>query len=179
MKKWMSFYFKPSNSSFVLIDQHILERNFSVKPYFINNKNGLIYIFSLIRLISFLIFHGRQAKVCILIRFADWHTALLAFFARLYRKSWIIVIGGFDAFHLPEFNYGVYNRKFRGWCAKYSIRNASWFFPIVPTWLKVPIPLCFIRSFKGGINHFVRNIKGEIIVVHNGFDPEFWIDEQD
>ena len=38
-------YFKPSNSSFVLTDQQILERNFSVKPYFINNKNGLnLYI---------------------------------------------------------------------------------------------------------------------------------------
>ena len=171
------FYFKPSNSSFVLADQHILERNFSVKPYFINNKNGFVYIFSLIRLISFLILHGRQAKVYF-IRFADWHTALLAFFAKLYGKKLDIVIGGFDAFHLPAFNYGVYHRKFRGWCAKYSIRNASLVLPNSPHLIESTNHYASNVPFKGGIKHFVKNIKGEILVVHNGFDPEFWIDEE-
>jgi glycosyltransferase involved in cell wall biosynthesis len=171
-------YFKPSNSSFVLIDQQILERNFSVKPYFINNKNGLIYIFTLIRLTAYLILHGRRVKIYF-IRFADWHTALLALFEKIYRKKLILVIGGFDAFHLPEYKYGVYHRKFRGWCAKYSIRNASLILPNSPYLVESTNSYASDVPFKGGIRHFVKNIRGKVVVVHNGFDPEYWLDEQE
>jgi len=129
------------------------------------------------RLTAFLILHGREPKIYF-IRFADWHTALLALFAKLYRKKFILVIGGFDAFHLPEYKYGVYHRKFRGWCAKYSIRNATLVLPNSEHLVESTNTYATSVPIKGGIRHFVKNIKGKVVVIHNGFDPEFWLDKE-
>jgi glycosyltransferase involved in cell wall biosynthesis len=168
------FYFKTSNSSFILTDQKILEKNFSVKSYYINNSSGVSYVFALIRLFIFLSLRGWQARIYF-IRFADWHTALLAFFKKLYRKKLMIVVGGFDAFHLPEYGYGVYHRRFRGWCAKYSLRNATMVLPNSPCLIEYTNYYASSKPIKGGIRHFVPDMKGEIKVVYNGFDPGFWV----
>jgi glycosyltransferase involved in cell wall biosynthesis len=170
------FYFKTSNASFILTDQKILETNFSVKSYYINNSSGLKYLFSLIRLFLFLTFRGWQARIYF-IRFADWHTALLTLFMKLYHKKLIIVVGGFDAFHFPEFAYGVYHRRFRGWCAKYSLKNASLILPNSPSLIEYTNTYALSRPVKGGIKHFVPVLKGIIKVVPNGFDTGFWAKE--
>ncbi len=167
------FYFKTSNSSFILTDQQILEKHFSVKTYFINNTDGKHYIVALFRLMFFLLFNGNEAEIYF-IRFADWHTALLAFFKKLYRKKLVIVVGGFDAFHLPEYSYGVYHRKFRGWCAKYSLRNANIILPNSPCLIEYTNSYASNSPIAGGIKHFVPDIKGEIKVVYNGFDSNYW-----
>jgi len=167
------FYFKTSNSSFILTDQRILEEKFSVKTYFIDNSNGLKYIFALFKLTLFLTFRGWQPQIYF-IRFADWHTAILTLFKKLFRKKLIIVVGGFDAFHFPEFAYGVYHRKFRGWCAKYSLANADIILPNSPSLIEYTNTYALARPVPGGIRHFVPGMKGKIRVVFNGFDTEFW-----
>jgi glycosyltransferase involved in cell wall biosynthesis len=172
-RKMDIFYFKTSNAGFILTDQKILEKHFSVKPYPINNRNGISYIISLIKMTLFLLLNGKKAAIYF-IRFADWHTALLTLFKKLYRKKLVIVVGGFDAFHLPEYAYGVYHRKFRGWCAKYSLRNATLILPNSPCLIENTNTYASSRPISGGIKHFVPTIKGEIKVVYNGFDTNFW-----
>jgi glycosyltransferase involved in cell wall biosynthesis len=172
-KKMEILYFKTSNASFILTDQKILERHFSVKTYSINNSNGINYALALIKLAFFLLLKGKKADIYF-IRFADWHTALLALFKKLYQKKLVIVVGGFDAFHLPEYAYGVYHRKFRGWCAKYALRNATLILPNSPCLIEYANTYASSEPIHGGIKHFVPGIKGEIKVVYNGFDTGYW-----
>ncbi len=172
------FYFKTSNSSFVLTDKRILEENFSVYTYHINNSNGFQYIPALLKLTLFLIVKGRRASVYF-IRFADWHTALIALFKILYRKKLVIVVGGFDAFHLPEFDYGVYNRRFRGWCAKFALRNATIILPNSPCLIEYTNTYASSVPIKGGIKYFEPRIQSEIRVVYNGFETGYWTNTGD
>jgi glycosyltransferase involved in cell wall biosynthesis len=166
-------YFKTSDSSFILTDQRLLEKHYSVKSYYINNTNGIKYAFSLVKLVFFLLFVGRKAKIYF-IRFADWHGAIIAFFKKIYRKRFIIVVGGFDAFHLPEYAYGVYHRKFRGRCAKYALKNASLIMPNSPCLIEYTNTYASEKPIQGGIKHFVPDLKTDIKVVYNGFDIEYW-----
>jgi glycosyltransferase involved in cell wall biosynthesis len=166
-------YFKTSNSSFVLIDKRILEENFDVTTYHINNKNGFYYIFSLLKLFLFLSIKGWRTRVYF-IRFADWHTALIALFGKLYQIKVVIVVGGFDAFHLPEYAYGVYHQKFRGLCARYALRNASVILPNNPSLIESTNYYAGTVPVRGGIKYFEPRIKGRIEVVYNGFDTTYW-----
>lgn len=166
-------YFKTSNSSFVLIDKQILEKEFDVFTYHIDNKNGLHYAFALVRLFIFLLFKGWKPKLYF-IRFADWHAALLALFSKIYHKKLLIVVGGFDAFHLPEYAYGVYHQKFRGWCARYALRNASIILPNSPCLIEYTNSYASENPIKGGIRYFEPRIKGRIEVIYNGFDTTYW-----
>jgi glycosyltransferase involved in cell wall biosynthesis len=166
-------YFKTSNSSFILSDQRLLEKHYTVRPYYINNSNGLKYAFSLVKLVFFLIFQGRMAKIYF-IRFADWHAAIIAFFKKIYRKKFIIVVGGFDAFHLPEYSYGVYHRKIRGMCVKYAFRNATLILPNSPCLIEYTNTYASEKPIQGGIRHFVPDLKTDIKVVYNGFDTDYW-----
>jgi|WetSurMetagenome_2_1015567.scaffolds.fasta_scaffold81520_2 glycosyltransferase involved in cell wall biosynthesis len=168
------FYFKTSNSSFILTDEKILKKNFSVKSYYINNSSALNYVFALVRLFIFLSLRGWQPRIYF-IRFADWHTALLTLFKKLYRRKLIIVVGGFDAFHFPEYAYGVYHRRFRGWCAKYSLRNANLVLPNSPYLIEYTNSYSSAKPVRGGIRYFVPDLKGKIKVVPNGFDASFWV----
>lgn len=166
-------YFKTSNSSFVLIDKQILEKHFSVEVYHINNKNVFQYIFSLLKLVFFMLIYGKRAEIYF-IRFADWHTALLALFSKLYHKKLVIVVGGFDAFHLPQYTYGVYHQKFRGWCAKYSLKHARLILPNNQCLIECANTYASTKPIYGGIKYFVPDIMGDIKVVHNGFDTSYW-----
>jgi glycosyltransferase involved in cell wall biosynthesis len=170
-------YFKTSNSSFVLTDKRILEKSFDVTTYHINNKNGFYYVFSLLKLFLFLLFKGWRAKVYF-IRFADWHTALLALFCKFYNKKLVIVVGGFDAFHLPEYGYGVYHNKFRGLCARYALRNANAILPNSPCLIENINTYAAAEPIRGGIRYFEPRIKGRIVVVYNGFDLTYWANVQ-
>lgn len=167
------YYFKTSNSSFVLTDKNILEKHFSVETYHINNKNGKQYIIALLKLLLFLMTKGKKARIYF-IRFADWHTALIALFKIIYRKKLVIVVGGFDAFHLPSYAYGVYHRKFRGWCAKYALRNATLILPNSPCLIEYTNNYAATQPIYGGIKYFEPQIKSPIKVIYNGFDTSYW-----
>ena len=166
-------YFKTGNSTFIQRDQKILENHYSVEPYFIRNKPKYRYFFSLIRLLFFLLFRTRKYRM-FFIRFADYHTALLSFFARIFGKKLVIVIGGFDVTYLPEYNYGAYNNKIRSWCVKYSLKNASLLLPNNTSLIFNENRYEQGYKRKGGIRYFAPNTKVPIKVVFNGFDTKFW-----
>src|SRR5690606_12191600 len=116
------------NSSFILKDQSILEKNFITRPYRINTSTPIKYFFATIKLILFLIFVSWQYDV-FYIRFADWHTAFIAFFKRLFKKKLCVVIGGYDVAAIPEINYGGHLNKIRSKFIKYALYNATCLLP--------------------------------------------------
>lgn len=166
-------YFKPNNSTFVRKDEAILTRNFSTRVFLINTSSPVNYFFSLIHLIFFLLIHSWKADV-FFIRFADWHTAIIAFFKRLYRKKLYIVIGGYDVAAIPQINYGVHVRRGRSWFASYAMRNATALLPVSANLIEYENNFISENVVKGGISVFTPTIKGRIEVIPNGYDGQTW-----
>ncbi len=167
-------YVKNGDSSFLRLDQEILVDNFDVRVIQLDNSERYSYFLQLLKLILVL-------AVCLpfrsiaFTRFADWHSAIMAFFCRLYRKKLVIVIGGYDASWFPEFDYGVYNRKTRGRWAKYALRNASLLLPNNPSLIKNTNKYMPNITRQGGVDFFVPMRKGKVKVVFNGYHTDFWV----
>lgn len=170
-------YVKSRDSTFIRLDQEILEKNFTVIKFQICTTTKIRYLLSIIRLFFFLSFRLHSADI-VFTRFADWHTALLAFFCRIYKKQLLIVVGGYDVANMPEYNYGVFTSKFRGWCVRYSLKNAQYLLPNNPCLIEYTNTYAFSEPRQGGIRHFVPDLKGIIKVIHNGYKTDFWTYDQ-
>src|SRR5215470_6599139 len=57
--------------------------------------------------------------------FASWHSLLPVFFARLFNKPSLVVVGGYDTANLPEANYGSQRGGVRRWIARATIKLAT------------------------------------------------------
>lgn len=112
---------------------------------------GLRQFFSLIRFIG-----SCDAVYC---WFADYHALLPALFSKIFRKPFYLVLGGYDVAYLEELNYGSFNRKFRGFCARYAMRTATLNLPVAKV-------LGEMAEQRAG------NIR--IKVLPTGFDPELY-----
>ncbi|KPK81464.1 MAG: hypothetical protein AMS27_15480 [Bacteroides sp. SM23_62_1] len=166
-------YVKSRDSTFIRLDEEILENHFAVIKFHIRSKGRIQYILSIIALSLFLPVKLLSVNV-VFTRFADWHTALLAFFCGVYKRKLIIVVGGYDVAKMPEYNYGAFTSKFRGWCVRYSLRNAHYLLPNNPCLIDYTNTYAFSEPRKGGIRHFAPDIKGIIRVIHNGYKTDFW-----
>ena len=166
-------YIKTSNSSFILTDEKILAKNFALKSFLVGNHRGLKYLWRLISLTGFMLIYGPFAKVYFL-RFADYYAFIPAVFARLFRKKLIVVLGGYDATHLPQFQYGVYHKPFRAFCARFAIKTATWILPNNPTLIDNYNEYVPGQERKEGIKNLVPGFEGKVKVIYNGFDSESW-----
>lgn len=92
--------------------------------------------------------------------FADYHSFLPAFFSKIFGKRFYLVLGGYDVTHVKELNYGSFNKKFRAWCTRYSMRAAT-------------MNLAVAESL--GLE--ARERAGEINmkVLPTGYDPEIYL----
>lgn len=56
--------------------------------------------------------------------FATYHSFLPILFGKLFKKTTILVIGGYDIASIPELNYGFMVNSFRKFFTRFSIKNA-------------------------------------------------------
>ena len=167
-------YFKTNNSTFILKDEEIFRRNFLTKTFNIKTSSSFRYIIELVKLILFLLFAGWRFDIYF-IRFADWHTAVIAFFTKLYRKKLFVVIGGFDVAAIPELNYGAHLNKQRSRFVKYALNNASYLLPNSNSMVYYENTFIRKKAIYGGIKHFAPETQSKIKVIPNGFDSGFWV----
>lgn len=92
--------------------------------------------------------------------FADYHSLLPALFSRLASKPFYLVLGGYDVTHIEALNYGSFNRRFRGFCARYSMRHARMNLPVA-------------RSL--GIEARERAGEIPVTVLPTGYDPAIYL----
>jgi glycosyltransferase involved in cell wall biosynthesis len=112
-------------SSFVKADNQILSRHFTVRQYqFRSSKNPFRLGIEYVRFFCFLLFRINKFSI-IHCWFADYHAFLPALFAKVFKKKFLLAIGGYDAIYFPELKYGAYSNAFRSFCAGFAIRNAS------------------------------------------------------
>jgi glycosyltransferase involved in cell wall biosynthesis len=166
-------YFKISESTFILKDQEILQRNFESKIYKINISSPIKYFFALIKLGFFLSLYGWRYDVYF-IRFADWHTALIALFKILFRKKLYVVIGGFDVASIPDINYGAHLKNRRGRFVKFALNNADYLLPNSKSLVYYENNFIKTTPVYGGIQYFAPNTKAHIEIIPNGFNSTVW-----
>jgi glycosyltransferase involved in cell wall biosynthesis len=62
--------------------------------------------------------------------FADYHSLLPVWFAKITRKKSLVVIGGYDINSLPEIHYGSLNNPLRSWFTKNTFRFSTICLPV-------------------------------------------------
>jgi glycosyltransferase involved in cell wall biosynthesis len=164
-------YIKPANSSFIVSDQKLLEKQYNIIPFSVNQSGPKSDFFvSLFKLAFFLLRNASRADAFIC-WFGDYHAAVMVLIAKIRKKKTIIIAGGQEAICYKELGKGVYQKKYRGWCVKYALRNATL---ILPNHASLVYNENYFYNADNphidGIKHYVKNIKGEIIVVPNGID---------
>ncbi len=168
MKKIL--YIKHAESSFVLSDQRILESEYKVVPFLINQKKGGFYFFKrMVNLVVFLLWNAPGSSAFVT-WFGDYHSAVMVALGRLMGKKVIIFAGGQEAICYPELKKGVYYKKWRGRFVKFALRHSSMIIPNHES-------LIFHQNFyytadgkKDGIKHYVKGITTPINVIPNGID---------
>lgn len=167
-------YIKPSDSSFILIDQRILEEKYDVKPILLHQMTGrIVYGIRLFGLVIKLLSSFSHPNVIFVAWFADYHSALMVFLAKLLRKKSVVFIGGQEAIYYPELKKGVYRKKIRGWCVKYALRNTSLI--IANHQSLVYHENTYYNQEQphiDGIKHYVRGLNTKIEIIHNGINFE-------
>jgi len=164
-------YIKPANSSFIVSDQKLLEKQYNIIPFSVHQSGPKSDFFvSLFKLAFFLLRNAGKADAFIC-WFGDYHAAVMVLVAKFRTKKTIIIAGGQEAICYKELGKGVYQKKFRGWCVKFALRNATL---ILPNHASLVYHENYFYNADNphidGIKHYVKDIKGEIIVVPNGID---------
>lgn len=112
-------------STFVKTDFEILSTENEVTKYqFKPVKGPTKTAIQVIKQLIFLLFNIWKFNT-VFIWFADYHSFLPVFCAKIFRKRSFVVIGGYDVVKMPNLNYGVFTSKFRGYCAVYSMKNST------------------------------------------------------
>ncbi len=164
-------YIKPADSSFILSDQQIIEKQYTVLPYLISSPGKKWkFLLSLAGLAYFLLRNAAKSDgfIC---WFGDYHAAVMVLIAKITRKKTVIFAGGQEAICYKELGKGVYQKPFRAWCVKYALRNATLILPNHASLIYHENTFYnTVRPHIDGIRHYVKGIKGKIVVVPNGID---------
>jgi len=171
-KRNQIIYIKPTNSSFINGDQQILETQFEVNPFLMNqNKNKAVFGLKLIGLFFYLLSFVFRRDVIFVAWFADYHSAVMAFVAKITGKKSIIFIGGQEAVSYPELKKGVYRKKLRGGCVRYALRNTCL---IIANHKSLIYHENYYYNPENphidGIQHYVPGLKIKTEIVYNGID---------
>ncbi len=173
------FYIKPANSSFIVIDQVILEKQYKVISYLLKGKkDGFLYVFTMVRLVVSIMVNAFRTDAFIT-WFADYHAAVMTFLGRLLNKKVIIFLGGQETISYPELNKGVYLKKFRGTCVKYAIRHADHLIPNHESLIWHENFYYLPMGKKDGIRYYIPDFNTPYTVIPNGTDTEKYFRNHD
>jgi glycosyltransferase involved in cell wall biosynthesis len=169
MKKIL--YIKHADSSFVVTDQQILEKNYRVIPFLVNQKkSGFYFTGRMLSLCFFLVSNARGAAAMVT-WFGDYHSAVMVFWGRLLRIKVIIFAGGQESICYPALGKGVYLKKWRGRFVKYALRNASMIIPNHGSLLYHENYYYTDEGKKDGIQYYIPDIRTPMTIIPNGIDP--------
>ncbi|OQB43396.1 MAG: Capsular glucan synthase [Candidatus Latescibacteria bacterium ADurb.Bin168] len=162
-----------SKAPVALSDERFLRSRFDVRTFRIRLAPPVRLLANMAALAVWLCWNLPRARG-VFFRFADYYAFLPVFLSRVFRrKSWI-VLGGYDAHHLPEYDYGVYGQPLRASIVRYAIRNATAVLPVDQSLYDGVNAYAFDPPRATGIKSLVPNLRCEVRVVADGFDHEFW-----
>lgn len=166
-------YVKPNNSSFIRGDEELLAKHFEVSTLLLNQAKGnVVYFSNMLNMCLKLFLKGLVGKYTFVCWFADYHSALMTFFARITGNKSVVFIGGQETVCYPELGKGVYRNKLRGRFVMYSLRNAT--HVIANHKSLIYHENRYYNAEKphiDGVKHYVKGFKTPVDEVYNGIDP--------
>ncbi|GEO23086.1 glycosyltransferase family 4 protein [Cyclobacterium qasimii] len=172
----MILYISPIPTAFIQRDIEMLSPtfrivhlNFTTNPYLL----PFFIVFQFLQLLVLLPFTKKY--LCF---FAGYHTIIPVLLGKLFSKEVIIECGGTDAMHLPKIDYGNYRKKWLKKATVYSFKNCSLILPVSNSLVKSTYTYDSDSPKKQGLLHLIPDLKTKIQVVYNGFDDQFWSDDQ-
>ena len=107
--------------------------------------------------------------------FCDYHGLIPLILSRLFRKKFVVIVGGYDAVSYKELKYGVFQkRNLRSKIASliYNYATEIW---VVHKSLKNGCKNSKnLLNIDSGIKTFLKNLNTEIKEVPTGYDFSFW-----
>ena len=152
-------FIHPGMSTFVRQDFDLISEKFEVREFNYHSSKSLVT--NLREQTRLLLWLSYRIWWCdsIFIWFADYHSALPVLFSKMMRKHSFIVIGGYDAVHIPELNYGAFKNPIRSFLTKFSIKNTS---------LNLPVANRLGEKIEQRISH------ANILVLPTGYDSDYY-----
>lgn len=170
-----ALFIMPTASSFIKTDLHILQQILPTKAICLRqNKGKAIYLLNLIKMAFMLIFSPKtKLAIC---WFADYHAAVMSFICKLFGKKSIVMLGGYDSVHYPEFAYGVYHHKMRARFAAYSLKSCTHIIAIHEDLLSSDNLYYKPEGHPEGIYRLIPGLKTQASVLHNCLTKELVYD---
>jgi len=120
----MILFVKLSDSSFIQLDEKILQEQFRVKTFFFGKIKGFSFLLRTIQLKFWLLRNIFSSKI-IYLWFADYYALLPLLFAKMFHRKSVLIIGGYDAMKVHEYSYGAHNKRTSSIVVKLCCRLAS------------------------------------------------------
>jgi len=181
MKKDKVLFIKKYNANpkFILNDIDILKEKYDVKLNNVKTTNNIFLIFTLIKEFIYLLFNACRFKF-FYIWFADYHSLLPVFFAKIFGKKSVICAGGYECTYIPEINMGVFanesfSKRIRSFCVTYSLKNCSLILPVDESLIEnvntyIYSDVLGKEPLRDGIKNFIPEIKTKFVIIHLGYD---------
>ena len=169
------FFVSTSKSSFVVIDEKILRKNIPVIDFIFNPNNAIQILISMIKLIVSIVINIRKIDF-FYIWFADYHSFLPIFFAKLFNRKSILILGGSDCLNIPQYKLGnIYGPLgLRKRCVVYSLKHANLLVPVDESLISNKNTYATGKLIESGIDSFVARSKNDIWVQPTSIDDKIW-----
>jgi glycosyltransferase involved in cell wall biosynthesis len=123
-------------------DIEILRDAYDIKMYEVNTTKGFGFFTALFKQFFFLIFNIYKYRI-VFIWFADYHSFLPVFFAKLSGGFSAVNIGGYDADEILTGKPKSLKTRFRKFCVKYTVKKCTRLFPVsdvIKSYLESVVP---------------------------------------
>ncbi len=173
MKQARLLVLRTTGSFVARADEECLRGAFDMRTFDVVLSPPRSLAWNMVKLACWLLWHLPRARG-VFFRFADYHAFLPAVLCRLFRRRLWIVLAGYDAHHFSEYNYGVYDSRLRAALVRYAVRSAHALLPVHDSLHDGTNSYAFDPPRATGVKSLVPGIRGEVHVLHNGFDSEYW-----
>ncbi|MCD4827971.1 MAG: glycosyltransferase [Candidatus Cloacimonetes bacterium] len=149
-------YVYPTTAPFIDNDAKVLRRRYEVVEYRVKlSKNPFKLALALLRYGAFLCRELPRADL-VFAWFADYHSLLDAWLARLWRKPVFRVVGGYEVEYIPRLGYGGLKNPLRAFCVTQALQTAARLLCVSRHTLHKTLPL-------------ITHARWEVL--YNGVDP--------
>lgn len=165
------------STSFVEDDWALLKKHYDVQPFHFDAEQatsavGLARLWT--RQCRWL---GRELPAADLVFgwFADHHAALPTLMARWFDVPMVVVLGGMDCNWLPEYDYGVWDSRWRAPLVRWIVRRADLLPAVSDTLIEAEERYSnWPEARRNGIRVHVPDLQTPHPVVPLGFRPADW-----
>ena len=172
----MIVYTYPLKTAFTERDVEMLKPHFKVKSLAFTVQASKLPLFFLIQLFQLIYYLPKTSHY--LCFFGGYHSVLPTVLGKLFHKKVFIQCGGMDAMNLPEINYGNFRKKWLKMATVFSFKNCSKILPVAQALVYQDYTYDPRFDRRQGLLQLIPDLKTPIEVIHNGFDTNFWEDQQ-